>query len=301
MSEGGAYGDRLATRFRIETAPSFLARSLQDNALAVTEIKCDVEGNGLTAPIPREDALLVTLQLKFCPAHDLWIDGKPAKTAPLPAGAVSIYDLRASPIVNSISTFHNLHFYFPRTALDAINDAEGAPPCREIAHDPGEGFEDPVIQGLGRSLLPAFERPDEASTLFVDYVTTAAAAYVARLLSGAGPAPITAGALGSDQLERVREMIRANLPGDLRIANLAAECGMTAGAFRAAFRKTAGVSPHEWLLQCRVQLAMDFLRKGAISLEEAAAASGFASRAHLIRVFHAATGLHPDSWRAQLG
>ena len=69
---------------------------------------------------------------------------------------------------------------------------------------------------------------------------------------------------------------------------------MTAGAFRAAFRKTAGVSPHEWLLQCRLQLAMDFLRKGAISLEEAAAASGFASRAHLIRVFHGATGLHPD-------
>ena len=203
MSEGGAYGDRLATRFRIETAPSFLARSLQDNALAVTEIKCDIENNGLTAPIPREDALLVTLQLKFCPAHDLWIDGKPAKTAPLPAGAVSIYDLRASPIANSISAFHNLHFYFPRAALDAINDAEGAPPCREIAHNPGEGFEDPVIQGLGRSLLPAFERPDEANTLFVDYATTAAAAYVARLLSGAGPLPSATGALSSDQLERV--------------------------------------------------------------------------------------------------
>ena len=42
-----------------ETAPSFLARSLRDNALAVTEIKCDIENNGLTAPIPCEDALLV--------------------------------------------------------------------------------------------------------------------------------------------------------------------------------------------------------------------------------------------------
>jgi AraC family transcriptional regulator len=300
MSDAGAYGDRLSTRFRIATTPSFVARTLQDNVVAVTEIKCDIENNGLTAPIPREDALLVTLQLKFCPAHDLWIDDKPAKTGPLPAGVVSIYDLRANPIANSISAFHNLHFYFPRAALDAINEAEGSPPCGEFAHNPGEGFDDPVIQGLGRSLLPAFERPDEANTLFVDHLTTATAAYVARLLGGGGPAPIAPRGLGTAQLARVREMIRANLPGELRVADLAAECGMTEGAFRSAFRKAAGISPHDWLLQCRVQIAMDLLRKVEITFEEAARLSGFASAAHLVRVFHRVRGVHPRDWRALL-
>jgi AraC family transcriptional regulator len=95
-------------------------------------------------------------------------------------------------------------------------------------------------------------------------------------------------------------MIRANLAGDLRVADLAAECGMTLGALRAAFRKTAGVSPQEWLLQCRVQLAMELLRKRERPLEDVAALSGFANEAHLIRVFHRARGLHPDEWRAQL-
>jgi AraC family transcriptional regulator len=299
MSGRGAYGDRLATRFRIETAPSFLARTLQDNAFAVTEIKCDIENNGLTAPIPREDALLVTLQLKFCPAHDLWIDGKPTKTAPLRAGAVSIYDLRASPIVNSVSTFHNLHFYFPRAALDAINDAEGAPRCRDIAHNPGEGFEDPIIQGLGRALVPAFERPDEANRLFVDNVMTATAAYVARLLGSGESAPAPVHALSTLQLDRVREMIRANPSGELRVANLASECAMSVSAFRAAFYRTAGVAPHEWLLQCRVQLAMGYLRRPEIPLEQVATLCGFASGGHLVRVFHRLTGTHPDQWRSQ--
>ena len=75
---------------------------------------------------------------------------------------------------------------------------------------------------------------------------------------------------------------------------------MTDSASRAAFRKTAGVLPYEWLLQCRVQLAMKLLRKAEHPLEDVAALSGFASEAHLIRIFHRATGLHPDEWRAQL-
>jgi AraC family transcriptional regulator len=265
--------------------------------LAVTKLRCDLENNGLTAPIPREDALLVTLQLKLCLAHDLWIDGKPAKTAPLPAGSVSIYDLRASPIINSIGTFHNLNFYFPRSALDAITDAEGLSRCRDLIPNPGEGFEDPTIQALGYSLMPAFERPEEANARFVDHLTTATAAYVARILGSGEPLAPPVRPLHPRQLERLREMIRADLSGEIRIANLAAECGMTVRAFRRAFRKTTGVSPHEWLLECRVQLAMNLLRNNSATVEEVASASGFSSPAHLIRVFHAAIGTHPDEWR----
>ena len=300
VSEGGAYGDGLASRFRIESAVSFLTPTLQDNVLAVTELKCDLENNGLTAPIGHEDALLVTLQLKFCLAHDLWMHGKPAKTAPLPAGSVSIYDLRANPIINGISTFHNLNFYFPRAALDAINDAEGSPRCRDLIPNPGEGFEDPIIQALGHSLLPAFERPEEANTPFVDHVTTATAAYVAQMLGSAKPLTPPVRPLHPRQLEQLREMIRADPSGGIRIANLATECGMTVRAFRAAFHKTTGVSPHEWLLECRVQLAMNLLRNTSATVEEAAGASGFSSSAHLIRVFHAVIGTHPDEWRASL-
>jgi len=225
---------------------------------------------------------------------------KPVKTAPLPAGSVSIYDLRASPIINSISAFHNLNFYFPRAALDAINDAGGLPRCRDLIPSPGEGVEDPILQALGHSLMPAFEGPEDANTRFVHHVTTATAAYVAQMIGPGKPLTSPTRPLHPRQLKRLREMIRADLSGGIRIANLAAECGMTVPAFRAAFRKTTGGSPHEWLLDCRVQLAMNLLRNNFATVEEAASASGFSSSAHLIRVFHAVIGTHPDEWRATL-
>jgi hypothetical protein len=182
----GAFGQRLADCFRLDRAPVFVSRTLRPCGLAITHIECNVENNGLTTPLPREDALLVTLQIRDCPAHDLWIDGKRVRTRPLRAGTTCIYDLRRTPVVNSISTFRNLHFYLPRRTLAAVSD-KGAALRDVLSHDPGEGIEDPVIRSLGMSLLPTFERRDQVTALFVDHVATAVATHVARLLSRASP------------------------------------------------------------------------------------------------------------------
>ena len=45
----------------------FVTRSLQTSKITVTEIKCDIVNNGLTAPIPREDAFLITVQTMGLP------------------------------------------------------------------------------------------------------------------------------------------------------------------------------------------------------------------------------------------
>ena len=56
MRDQGAYGQRLGDVFQLDRAPAFVTRSLQKSTIAVTEIKCDIINNGLTAPIPREEA-----------------------------------------------------------------------------------------------------------------------------------------------------------------------------------------------------------------------------------------------------
>jgi AraC-like DNA-binding protein len=45
---------------------------------------------------------------------------------------------------------------------------------------------------------------------------------------------------------------------------------------------------------------MDLLRKVEITFEEAGRLSGFASAAHLVRVFHRVRGVHPRDWHALL-
>ena len=177
MSQRGAYGEQLGSTFHLKSAPAFVTQALRKTEIAATYIRCDIENNGLTAPIPREDAFLIALQVRDCPLHDMWIDGRPVETGHLAAGTTCIYDLRRSPIANSISPFETVHFYLPRAALDAIADIENRPKVDNIDHNPGIGVDDPVTCGLGSALLPAFQRADEVNCLFVDHITVAVAAH----------------------------------------------------------------------------------------------------------------------------
>lgn len=267
------------------------------DTVAVTEIECDVENNGLTAPIPREDALLVTLQLRDCASHELWLDGKARRTPALSAGTTSIYDLRQCPIVNSISAFHNLHFYLPRAALDAIAAAEGTGYARDFGHNPGEGVDDPVIRGLGRSLVPALRRPAEACELFVDYVMTGVAAHVVRLLGDGRPLASEPRGLGPWQERRAQELLSAHLDGHISVQRLAEECRLPTTAFCRGFRASTGVLPHRWLLERRIDRAITLLRRPKLPLRQVARRSGFASESHLVLVFRHVMGMHPTAWR----
>ncbi|MDH2385508.1 AraC family transcriptional regulator [Bradyrhizobium sp. CER78] len=298
MTELGAYGQRLADVFQLERAPAFVTRSLQKSTIAVTEIKCDLHDHGLTAPIPREDAFLITLQLRDCPRHDLFIDDRQVPTSHLQPGSICIYDLRSSPVANSISAFHSLHFYVPRAALDAIADMEDCGRVDEFNNRPGLGTRDATLAGLGAALLPAFQRPDEATPLFVDHLTIATTAHTLKTYGvRARLSPSTIVTLAPWQEARVKEILASRLNGDIFVSDLARECGLPTGAFLRAFRASIGVSPHGWLLQHRVEQAKALLgRQMAASLNEIAKSCGFANEAHLIRAFRRVTGLHPAAW-----
>jgi|WetSurMetagenome_2_1015567.scaffolds.fasta_scaffold220908_1 AraC family transcriptional regulator len=296
MSQSRAFGQGLAACFRLVEAPAFVSRSLRHSTVAVTHIDCDIENNGLTQPLMREDALLITLQLRDCPEHDLWIDGKPMPTAYLSAGTTCAYDLRSSPVANSISPFRQIHFFLPHSALAAVDEDLSGPQVDLRWHNPGFGMDDAVIRGLGLSLLPAFDRPDEVSTLFVDHVTTAAAAYVSSLFGSAGRTISADGGLTPVQLCRAKELLRSRLDGSVSVASLAHECGRSRRGFSKAFQKATGRFPHQWQNELRVERAQALLGSNR-SLSSIAATCGFASAAHLTRELFRLTGResHGDS------
>lgn len=298
MTDQGAYGQRLADVFQLERAPAFVTRSLQKSKIAVTEIKCDIVNHGLTASIPREEAFLITLQLRDCPEHDLFIGDRQVPTSHLRPGSVCIYDLRSNPIANSISPFHSLHFYVPRAALDIIADMEGCGRVDEFDNKPGFGPEDEVLSGIGAALLPAFRNPDEADPLFVDHLTIAATAHVLKTYGvgtrRASPGPVT---LTPSQVRHTKEILSSKLNGEIFVSDIASGCGLPTGAFLTAFRQSTGLSPHRWLMQYRVELAKSLLRETyPLALTDVAAACGFASEQHMARSFKRVTGLDVKTW-----
>jgi AraC-like DNA-binding protein len=156
------------------------------------------------------------------------------------------------------------------------------------------------MRNLGLSIVPAFAAPDRASRLFVEHVTLAVGAHLAQTYGGMKVVPRSVqGGLAHWQEERAKEIISANLGGEISVALLAKECGLSSGHFSRAFRQSTGVAPHRWLLSRRVDAAQTMLRNRKHSLSEIALACGFADQSHFTRVFSGIVGVSPGVWRRQ--
>ncbi|MBB3543047.1 MULTISPECIES: AraC family transcriptional regulator [unclassified Rhizobium] len=293
MEETGAYGERLRKTFKVARAPFVVAKTLKNARIAVTEIRCDKANTGLSEPIPVEDAFLMTVQLREVPAHDMFLDGKQVKTAVLPVGTASFYDLRTSPMANSISAFNHISFYVPRAALAAITDKEGIPPMDGFNHNPGIGVQDPVMYNLVRAMLPAFRFPGLANQLFVDHLTVAATAHAVRYHACAVRQQAARyKSLSSLELSMAQERLSEHLDGDLRLEDLSDECGMSPLEFASAFEETAGRSIHAWRGDLRIERAKRLIVKG-YDTETTSGLLGYENAEDFVRDFHRRTGIDP--------
>jgi AraC family transcriptional regulator len=298
MSDHGAYGKHLGEVFHVGTAPSFVTRSLRKTEIAVTEIKCELVDFERTLPLQQENSFLVNLQVRDLPKRKVWRDGKPLDASPLKGGTVSIFDLRREWIAERVAPLHLIAFYLPRRALDAIADMEGVAHLDHFNHDPAIGVPDATIAILGMSLLPAFERPDEANHLFVDHVTCAAAIHILRAYGvGKAASKHLGNRLSPWQLQRAKDVLMADLSGDVSVAQLAAECGLSISKYTKGFALSTGLPPHKWLLEQRVHRSMCMLRDRDVPFDEIAMACGFFDARHFVRVFTRMVGTHPRTWQ----
>jgi AraC family transcriptional regulator len=268
--------------------------------MAVTETQWDDPVPGLSGSLQREDAFLVTLSLRDYPNRVYWEDGRLVSVCDVRAGQTCIHDLKRDPVALLDKPHHILFFYLPRGALNAIADDACAPQIGDLSHKP-VGMDDATVSSLGRAMLPALSRPDQASQLFVDHVLLAAGIHVAQTYGGMRPLsrPVRGG-LAPWQVRRAKEILCANLNGRVALTEVAEECRLSVSHFSRAFRRSIGVAPHNWLLTRRVELAQEKLRDGRLSLLDVALACGFADQSHLTRVFTRVVGVSPGAWRRAL-
>ena len=285
------YGARLGEVFHLGAAPSFVTSYLQKSDVMVAQIRCDHANNGLADPIPISEAYLVTTQLRACADYNVLVDGKAIANAALLAGTTSVFDLRKSVQVENISPFRNVHFLLPHATMNLIAEDHGIAPMGELNHDPGQTIENSVISGLAMALLPAFDRPDEASTLFVDHVTLALAAYVATMFgTKTRKAAPRISALSMRQESRAKEILDANRDGDIRFSDIAADLGLSIRELRSGFRQSTGTTPNGWLQARRIDMAISLIQTTTLPLGLIAFKAGFASERQMDAAIRRRTG-----------
>jgi AraC family transcriptional regulator len=297
----GDLGQRLPACFRLKEAASVSTRSLKNAEISVTDCCCEQPDGEISSGLPEDDAYIVGLQLRDYPACESWEGGKLVARSDVRVGETHIYDIKRDPRFVQDKPFRMLGFYIPRAAFVAIAEEAHAPRVGELGYRPGTGWNDEVVKNLGRSMLSALDRPEQANRIFVDHVTIAIAAHVARAYGGwtAAPRPLRGGLAGWQQ-RRACALLDEHLDGSLPLRDLAAECGLSTGHFARAFRQSLGMPPHAWLLKRRVEVAQALMRDRRRSLSEIAVMAGFADQSHFARVFSKSVGVSPRAWRREL-
>lgn len=110
------------------------------------------------------------------------------------------------------------------------------------------------------------------------------------------------GRLASWQRRRITQYIEDNLDGDVSLASLAHEAGISVSSLIRKFHAEFGCAPHAYVLQRRLERARRLLggtpHRGEVPLKVVAATCGFADQSHLVRHFKRAYRQTPAEYRS---
>lgn len=93
--------------------------------------------------------------------------------------------------------------------------------------------------------------------------------------------------------------LEAEFHRPLLLEEVAADLGVSVRHFRRLFTQSYGLSPHQFVLHRRVQLACELLTGTDLPLAEVALRCGFSDQGHLGRQFKKALGQSPGRYRSQ--
>tara|TARA_R110000868_G_scaffold53744_6_gene168605 strand:- start:1182 stop:1979 length:798 start_codon:yes stop_codon:yes gene_type:complete len=142
-----------------------------------------------------------------------------------------------------------------------------------------------------------FDRLEQGDDLDAAEALVELAALVRGANSDAAPPPSYQ---ARDAVERAHRFIREASCEPLALDDIAREARLNPTYLIGAFRERHGLTPHAYLVACRVLEARRQLAEGA-SIAEAALASGFCDQSHLNRHFRRLTGMTPGGYARAIG
>ena len=99
-----------------------------------------------------------------------------------------------------------------------------------------------------------------------------------------------------ESFDAIAERMRKHSERDYPLDGLVEESGMSKSSFIALFKTAHGLTPHAFLLQCRIEAAKRLLEDG-FSVKDTADMFGFPSAQHFSRTFRNFVGVTPLKWR----
>lgn len=158
---------------------------------------------------------------------------------------------------------------------------------------------DPLIKQVALALKTTLETNNISNRLYADSMANALAVHLLSRYSNRNrPIQASKGKLSSQQLSQVVDYIDSNLDREITLADLSAVVQLSEFHFGRLFKKTTGITPHQYHLQCRVERAKQLLLQGT-EIAQVAQIVGFSSQGHLNYHFKRQVGVTPKRFLKQ--
>lgn len=156
--------------------------------------------------------------------------------------------------------------------------------------------QDALIQGIFSTLKAELETGGFGGTLLVDSLKTALAIHLLRNYCTTTPKSSYCDGLPCAKLTLVTDYINAHLHEELKLTEIAAIAQISPCHFLRLFKQSMGVTPHQYILQSRIDRAKYLLRSSDLSIADIALRVGFCDQSHLTRCFKRILGLTPKQF-----
>ncbi|MBD2033934.1 helix-turn-helix transcriptional regulator [Leptolyngbya sp. FACHB-321] len=171
----------------------------------------------------------------------------------------------------------------------------------KISFQQQRGQTDPVIARFAVRFKAELESGSYGGAL---YSESMGLAFALHLLEQHGDRflklPRPCGKLSALQLRQMIEYIHERLTHEVSLVELAAQANLSAYHFARLFKHSVGLSPHQYLLQNRVERAKKLIVISAKpSLTAIGLQAGFYDQAHFTKAFKQVVGLSPKAFAKQ--
>lgn len=161
--------------------------------------------------------------------------------------------------------------------------------------------EDPrgrLLAHVSELLVAEVETAAVGGSLVLDHLAQILFVHMLRAHAGQADRPAGwLGALGDDGIGAALRAMHADVARRWTLKELAAVSRMSRSAFAASFKSQVGTAPLEYLIEWRMSLARDALRRDTRSISELAFATGYASESAFSTAFRRVVGHSPRQFR----
>jgi AraC family transcriptional regulator len=163
--------------------------------------------------------------------------------------------------------------------------------------------DDPYVRHIGLALGAELDGDSLGEQLYAESLAYALAVHLVRKYSTLGEDAARGLAaeyphrLSSQILKRVIAYIGENLDSRLTLSDIADAANLSPFHFSRLFKASIGLSPHQYVIEQRLQRARELLAKTDLPIHEIAWQTGFADQSHLGRHIRRRFGITPNSLR----